>query len=814
MTIASSIRNFMGAMVPGIRQAKASATQLIVSMQSLGRPVWTPRRYDKFAQEGYQKNIIVYKAIRELLLAAEQAPWFVQRLVAGQWKEDEMNPLAALLKRPNPQQSGPVFFGSLMGFYSIAGNAYMEKVRPSPGRAPKELYALRPDRMKVIPGPSGPDGYIYTVNGGEKKWVGEDAGDIRHLKDFNPLDDWYGQSPMEAAAFDIDIHNAALEWNKALLDNGCRPSGALIYEPKTESAPAMLSDESFLKLKQQIDDLYSGKSNAGRPLLLEGWLKWVNFMLSPADMDFINSKNTSARDICAAWGVPPQLLGIPGDNTFCLPGYSRISTPTGPVNIEDIRQGAEVWSLSDGELVRRRVVWQGLVGAKRLYAVKTRNRTLHATGNHPVLVRRSEIVEAPMVDSRNSEELRYWLEYVPVEELKEGDVLVQLGECPVDEKEAKVTEREAELLGFYVGDGYLVKPVNIGDQKGYKRGGRINLAIPDGAPYADHYKELLQEFTGNHVAQYDRHVQSCGNDAVRRLELLGFSGTARNKRVPSWMFSQPIKIRLAFLRGIIDSDGSVNKLGGMGLSLCNEDLIKDIWHLALSCGAQVSNVRGYVREMTLPDKSKFVATYYSMNITSADDVFRIGSHTPIYQERAAENCDGKKRSALLSTGGESAAEKIARLAPIGTMHFSKVKSVDPLWEAPVYDIEVEEDHNFIADGIVVHNSNLKEARLAFWEQTVIPILTIIRDELNVWLAPEFGDYRIVLDEDDIPALSPRREELWARLEKATDLTINEKRIAKGYSPIKGGDQLYISATLIPIGSSPFGEAPPPAGENE
>jgi hypothetical protein len=218
--------------------------------------------------------------------------------------------------------------------------------------------------------------------------------------------------------------------------------------------------------------------------------------------------------------------------------------------------------------------------------------------------------------------------------------------------------------------------------------------------------------------------------------------------------------------------------------------------------------------MMLPDKSKFVATYYSMNITSADDVFRIGSHTPIYQERAAENCDGKKRSALLSTGGESAAEKIARLAPIGTMHFSKVKSVDPLWEAPVYDIEVEEDHNFIADGIVVHNSNLKEARLAFWEQTVIPILTIIRDELNVWLAPEFGDYRIVLDEDDIPALSPRREELWARLEKATDLTINEKRIAKGYSPIKGGDQLYISATLIPIGSSPFGEAPPPAGENE
>ncbi|NWG92642.1 MAG: phage portal protein, partial [Parvularculaceae bacterium] len=38
--------------------------------------------------------------------------------------------------------------------------------------------------------------------------------------------------------------------------------------------------------------------------------------LSPADMDFVEAKNGAAREIALAFGVPPQLLGIPGDNTY------------------------------------------------------------------------------------------------------------------------------------------------------------------------------------------------------------------------------------------------------------------------------------------------------------------------------------------------------------------------------------------------------------------------------------------------------------------------------------------------------------------
>ena len=112
----------------------------------------------------------------------------------------------------------------------------------------------------------------------------------------------------------IDIHNAAGGWNKALLDNGARPSGALIYRG-TDVNPN-LTDEQFARLKSELADQYQGHPNAGRPLLLEGGLDWKEMSISPKDMDFIESKNMSAREIALAFGVPPMLLGIPGDNTY------------------------------------------------------------------------------------------------------------------------------------------------------------------------------------------------------------------------------------------------------------------------------------------------------------------------------------------------------------------------------------------------------------------------------------------------------------------------------------------------------------------
>jgi HK97 family phage portal protein len=209
-----------------------------------------------------------------------------------------------------------------VGFLMISGNGYRETI--SVGDDVREMYALRPDRMKIIPSANGrPAKYCYEVNG-RKTFFDADpktgASDIQHLKLFNPVDDWYGLAPTEAAAYSIDVHNESMGWMQALLQNSARPSGALVVEGDDQ-----LSDEQFARLKAQTEDQYSGAQNAGRPMLLEGGMKWQQMGLSPTDMGIIDSKNASARDICLAWGVPPQLLGIPGDNTYSNYSEARLS---------------------------------------------------------------------------------------------------------------------------------------------------------------------------------------------------------------------------------------------------------------------------------------------------------------------------------------------------------------------------------------------------------------------------------------------------------------------------------------------------------
>jgi len=137
---------------------------------------------------------------------------------------------------------------------------------------------------------------------------------------FNPVNDWYGMSPIEAGSYAIDQNNEAMNWMQALLQNSARPSGAL-----TVKDSGTLSDENFNRLKAQIEEQYSGSSNAGRPMLLEGGLDWQQMGLSPTDMGIIEAKFSSARDVALAFGVPPQLLGIPGDNTYSNYAEARLA---------------------------------------------------------------------------------------------------------------------------------------------------------------------------------------------------------------------------------------------------------------------------------------------------------------------------------------------------------------------------------------------------------------------------------------------------------------------------------------------------------
>jgi HK97 family phage portal protein len=296
-------------------------------MIPVNQPVWMRREFAKFAEEGYRRNVIAHRCVDMIAAAAASVPWkLVERRARGS-RGVETHALLGLLNRPNPLQGGTEFCATLYAQRLIAGNAYIHAVGPR-GEAPLELHTLRPDRVSIVPGAGGvPKSYRYTIEARSLDIpVDAVSGQSRvlHLKSFHPLDDWYGLSPMEAAAYSIDQHNQCGAWNQALLQNGARPSGALMVKAGEGSA-GTLTETQYTRLKHQLDEQFSGAFNAGRPLLLEGGLEWKEMSLSPRDMDFIQIKHASARDVALAFGVPPQLLGIPGDNTYANLQEARLA---------------------------------------------------------------------------------------------------------------------------------------------------------------------------------------------------------------------------------------------------------------------------------------------------------------------------------------------------------------------------------------------------------------------------------------------------------------------------------------------------------
>lgn len=310
-------------MWPFTQATKASRTASLLSMTQLGPARWTPRRYDRLAEEGYRRNIVAFRCIREIAQNAASIPWL---LYDGN-KELTQHPLLDLLARPNPSMGQAQLLEALYAFQLISGNGYLEAVRADSDEAPRELWVLRPDRMKIVPGPNSvPAAYEYTANGKTVSWRADALTgqcDVLHFKSFHPLDDWYGQGPLEAALQAIDQHNAASAWNQALLQNAARPSGALVYAPK--EGPALLTEDQFKRLKRELEEQIEGAANAGRPLLLEGGLDWKSMSLSPSDMDWRQGRDAVARDIALAFGVPAQLIGLPDAQTYSNMKEARLA---------------------------------------------------------------------------------------------------------------------------------------------------------------------------------------------------------------------------------------------------------------------------------------------------------------------------------------------------------------------------------------------------------------------------------------------------------------------------------------------------------
>jgi HK97 family phage portal protein len=371
---------------------KKSGFSPLIALSLAGRAKWGARDYAGLARSGVMQNAIVYRCVRMIASAASSVPW----LLYDGPVELEAHPLLALLRRPNPQGDSASLFERWYAYLQCAGNAYLEAGLIDGD--PRALYVLRPDRVSVVPGARGwPAAYDYTIDNSTTRIAPLADGflPVLHATLFHPLDDHYGLSPLQAAASAIEVHNAGADWTKALLDNAARPSGALIYKGP-DGAPGLTEDQ-FQRIKRELEDAYQGASNAGRPMVLEGGLDWRSMSYTPADMDFSETRNVAAREIALAFGIPPMLMGIPGDNTFSnyqeanlnfwrqtvLPLVARTASNLtrwlGPRFGDGLRIGYDADAV-DALAMERESVWQRIGAANFL----TLNERRAAAGYSPV----------------------------------------------------------------------------------------------------------------------------------------------------------------------------------------------------------------------------------------------------------------------------------------------------------------------------------------------------------------------------------------------------------------------------------------------
>ena len=255
-----------------------------------------PRQYEAQVRDGYVGNPVAQRAVRLVAESVASAPLL------------PADPAALALIRAT--SGGQALIETIATHLLLHGNAFVEILAGADG-APQELYALRPERVAVEADARGwPVSFVYRTGAAATRMP---ADSVIHIRTMHPLDDHYGLGCLGAASGPVAIHNAATRWNKALLDNAARPSGALVYRSADGGG---LSTEQFDRLKEELEASFQGSANAGRPMLLDGGLSWQAMSMSPADMDFVSLKAAAAREIALAFGVPPMLLGLPGDATY------------------------------------------------------------------------------------------------------------------------------------------------------------------------------------------------------------------------------------------------------------------------------------------------------------------------------------------------------------------------------------------------------------------------------------------------------------------------------------------------------------------
>ncbi len=723
--------------------------------------------------------------------------------------------LARTIAKPNPFTTRYRLIESLMSDLGIYWNAYWLKLKAISG----SVALLRvPPALVSVAGGLAPT--KYEINLGAKVLYAAPE-QIVHFRGYNPESSIQGLSPLETLRRVLAEEHAMGDYREHFWRNAARMNGVIerpVEAPEWSEAARTLFTEQF-------EAMYAGGPNSGKTVVLEEGMSWKQTSFNAQESEYLGGRKLTREECARAYHIPLPLVGILDHATFCLPGHVPVFTSEGPKPIDQIQAGDQVWSHTGDGFRLMRVTRSSQTGVDPILRIKTQNRTLEANPTHPILVRRLVKVQG-VADPKASAKVRagqsrwhYEAQhvYVAASEIKRGDTLVALKELP--EGEARRSISQMEIFGLLLGDGNV-----------YPDRGVVSIARANDAPYMDYYREVMRkEFVsfgsrGNGrvregvrmqpvtLVEGDRQTRFASVLTAEWLAELGLSGTAHTKRVPGWVFGTSRAERLAFLRGYLDSDGSVDKRGKVSYSSCNPDLIEDIRHLCMSLGIAVSNAYHRVGQTVLPNGQAGDVDQWTITCSDPAANRMIGSHNPRHQKRldAGRGWDRKGKSYPFAKGRRS--------EPPAGCEYSRVVGIEYLLAEPVYDIEVEGTHNFVAAGLVVHNSNIREQHKHLYQDCLGPWLAMLAEEIELQLLPEFADTENVYCEFNIEEkLQGSFEEQTAALQSAVGrpwMTPDEAR-AKFNMPSLGGDAAELATPLnVLLGgqASPRDSAPDETGK--
>jgi len=698
-----------------------------------------------------------------------------------------------IAKAPNRFQSPYEWRLMMQGHLALRGNAFNQITANSRGEI-TELLPLHPDRMSVEMLSNGSYRYVYLDQDGRS--ITYSRHEIWHLRGMSD-DGLMGMSPIGLAREAIGEGLAIQSYSSRFFTNDAKPGGGWIEYPGS-----FATNEAKKKFRESWQELQGG-SNRGKVAVLEKGMKFHELGLSNKDSQFIEARGAKVTEIARIFRVPPHKIM---DLARCMPGDTLVFTSTGPKPIASVLPGEKVWSPTPTGPKLCTVLNNWYNGVRETLEIRTTNRTVRCTANHRLLVRRAHERDLNPGETGGKnvggkkKRVVWRNEYVMAGELREGDTLVTLDRLPSQGRTISPTGRVL-TEGFMEFAGLLMADGNVKYQNG--KPSHVSIARADTASYMPHYRHVMRsEFTrcatGGiyasasplrapvHLTEGARCTIFASVEEAGALFKMGFAGTAFTKRIPGWVFETSEDHRLAFLRGFLDGDGTVDAKGRITYYSANKALLDDVRHLCMSAGVPVTNVRSDVNRKPAPGSKHLVPTrMWRFTCSDPGANARIGSHDARYIERLQSGKPfGRKDRAYPRFGGKNFA------AP--GLALSRIISIEKCPAEAVYDIEVEGEHCFFADGVASHNStnnNIEHQGIEFWTDTMLPWATLWESSIGFFLLGPDED--LEPDFDHKPMMrgdGQARAERISKLVTAGVMTRNEGREEEGYDPIDGLDE--------------------------